>query len=561
MIMGRIFQFFKDMKFKYKLLLSYLIVIIIPISILGAYSYALSKDYIKEQTVRELTNSVDDIQKRVGEKIQEYSNIMDVVIYDYKVQRIMTYYYTDWFVLLAELKERLESFITLTIYSKTNVESYNSMLRPYSEVSGEIWAKDAMESSIIKNYYEHGDLLFVKKILDMYSTRDLGIICVSMSPADFFSKCIGIKKKMFTAVITDPNNNVIYCKSTLPDNIPLIPQTKLGNMDTSVLKYSGIEYIIVKREVFKPGWTLYYYVPSSEISHNFGKIIIATMLIIISCIVFLLLIIYIFTITFVRRIQSLNNKMKSIEKGNMILTISSNSKDEIGELTNSFGMMLNRINSLISEVYESKITQKEIELRLLQVCINPHFLYNSLSIINWKAIKIGSSEISNIVTTLASFYRTTLNKGNNFTSFTNEFTNTKAYIDIQLIMHDDSFSVEYGIDEEIYHWDTLNLTLQPIVENAIEHGIDRKRDGKGALRISGADKGDHIEIAVGDNGPGMDKSTMESSLKKKSKGYGLRSVDQRIKIFFGEQYGISVKSILGEGTCVYIKLPKYKSSE
>ena len=185
------------------------------------------------------------------------------------------------------------------------------------------------------------------------------------------------------------------------------------------------------------------------------------------------------------------------------------------------------------------------------------FLYNSLSIINWKAIEIDASEISHIVTTLSNFYRTTLNRGEKFTSFRNEFINAMSYIDIQLIMHDYSFDVEYSIDENIYEYYTLNMTLQPIIENAIEHGIDKKRFGRGYIRIIALDKKDFIEIQIIDNGPGMDNSVIENSLIKQSKGYGLRSVDQRIKLFFGDRYGIKISSKCDEGTYVYIKLPKY----
>ena len=253
--------------------------------------------------------------------------------------------------------------------------------------------------------------------------------------------------------------------------------------------------------------------------------------------------------------------MKEVQESNLSTNISSSSKDEIGELTNSFAEMLNRINHLINEVYKSKITQKEIELRLLQVCINPHFLYNSLSIINWKAIEIDASEISVFTTTLSNFYRTTLNRGEEFTPFRNEFINARSYIDIQLVMHDYSFDIEYSIDENIYEYYTLNMTLQPIIENAIVHGIDKKRSGRGAIKIIALDKKDLIEIQIIDNGPGIDHSIIESSLVKQSKGYGLRYVEQRIKLFFGERYGIKISSEPDKETSVFIILPKYIPSK
>ena len=114
----------------------------------------------------------------------------------------------------------------------------------------------------------------------------------------------------------------------------------------------------------------------------------------------------------------------------------------------------------------------------LQAQINPHFLYNSLSLINWKAIEKGNDDISDITLALSNFYRTSLNKGRNTLSIAEEISNVKSYIAIQLIMHDDEFDVDYDIAEEILPYETLNLILQPIVENAIEHGIDVKSDGE-----------------------------------------------------------------------------------
>ena len=216
--------------------------------------------------------------------------------------------------------------------------------------------------------------------------------------------------------ITDSENNVVFLRNTLPKNIPNIPLAKFSYMDEGITKYNDSKYLVIKSEIFKPGWTLLLCSLNNG-SYTYRKNNYCYRLIIVSCIIILLLIIYFFSNTFVKPIQYLNKKMKDVREGNLSVNISSSSKDEVGELTNSFAEMLNRINNLINEVYESKIAQKEIELRLLQVCINPHFLYNSLSIINWKAIEIDASEISHIVTTLSNFYRTTLNRGEKFTSF------------------------------------------------------------------------------------------------------------------------------------------------
>jgi two-component system sensor histidine kinase YesM len=567
MSLNKLLKFIKDLKFKEKLFLSYIVVIIIPITTLGIYSYTQSKEFLRKQAEQVLVNHVRNIENKVIDKTKKYDEITGYLVFDDRMQKIMNNYYTDRFTLLDELTNYLDTFISLimlsynidkiTIYSKTGIPDYKYMINSYDEVSNELWAKETSKSNTINHYYEDNSLLFTRNVTDTSTNRELGIISVRLDPYKFFSECIEIRDGSYAIDITDSENNVVFLRNTLPKNIPNIPLAKFSYMDEGITKYNDSKYLVIKSEIFKPGWTLCYYVPLTMVAIHTEKIIIATALIIVSCIIILLLIIYFFSNTFVKPIQYLNKKMKDVREGNLSVNISSSSKDEVGELTNSFAEMLNRINNLINEVYESKIAQKEIELRLLQVCINPHFLYNSLSIINWKAIEIDASEISHIVTTLSNFYRTTLNRGEKFTSFRNEFINAMSYIDIQLIMHDYSFDVEYSIDENIYEYYTLNMTLQPIIENAIEHGIDKKRFGRGYIRIIALDKKDFIEIQIIDNGPGMDNSVIENSLIKQSKGYGLRSVDQRIKLFFGDRYGIKISSKCDEGTYVYIKLPKY----
>ncbi|WP_256217714.1 sensor histidine kinase [Paenibacillus sp. OV219] len=231
-------------------------------------------------------------------------------------------------------------------------------------------------------------------------------------------------------------------------------------------------------------------------------------------------------------------------------------RDEIGELELRFSKMLASINMLIEEGYKNKISQKEAELRALQSQINPHFLYNALSVINWKAIAAGSEDISNVAGLLSTFYRTSLNKGKDMMSVRDELLNTKSYVEMQLIMHDDNFDVVYQIDEDVLDHHMIKLVLQPIVENAIEHGIDQKRSGKGVLRMSGTLEGGAIVFRVEDNGPGMTQELVDEVLVQQSKGYGLFNVQERIRVQYGGGYGISIKSELGEGTCVTVKLPK-----
>ena len=255
-------------------------------------------------------------------------------------------------------------------------------------------------------------------------------------------------------------------------------------------------------------------------------------------------------------ITRLEENMHEVEKGNRTLMVVSDSKDEIGGLIRGFGSMLAEINRLIKENYENKLSLRKAEMKALQAQINPHFLYNSLSLINWKAIEAGADDISEVTLALSSFYRTSLNRGKNVLTVEKEIENVKSYIKIQSCMHDNSFDTVIDVDEGILRYQTLNLLLQPLVENAIDHGIDMKEDGRGFIKIIGRQTADTITLTVEDNGVGMDEETAQKIITFKSKGYGVANVNQRIRLFYGEPYGLQIESSIGSGTHCTVTIPK-----
>ena len=217
--------------------------------------------------------------------------------------------------------------------------------------------------------------------------------------------------------------------------------------------------------------------------------------------------------------------------------------------------MIFQIKSLIEDVYESKLIQKDYEMKALQAQINPHFLYNTLSLINWMAIEADQTEISKITLNLSTFYRTALNKGKNTLTVRDELKNTRSYLDIQLMMHDYEFDVDIDINDEILEYKILNLILQPLVENAIDHGIDLKTNGRGRITITGKKEKDNIYLIVEDNGVGMEQDKINTILTNKSKGSGVRNVNERIKLYYGEDYSMHIESEIGRGTKIIIKIP------
>ena len=248
--------------------------------------------------------------------------------------------------------------------------------------------------------------------------------------------------------------------------------------------------------------------------------------------------------------------MNQIHLGFRKVTVSSNSNDEVGVLIRSFRRMMDEMNRLISEVYESKIKLQNSEMKALQAQINPHFLYNSLSIINWKAIEAGEEDISKVTLALSTYYRTSLNRGETMTTVENEVNNIRAYLKIQLIMHDNSFKVEEQYDTDTAAMEIPKLILQPLVENAIDHGIDMSEQEDRILKIRISQDEGNLLLSVSDNGVGMEQEKADQIITYQSSGYGVRNVSERIQVLYGEEGGVSVESAPDRGTTVTIKIPK-----
>ena len=268
-----------------------------------------------------------------------------------------------------------------------------------------------------------------------------------------------------------------------------------------------------------------------------------------------------FSRLFTRKIEELTRNMDRVNHGSREVTVTSDSGDEVGILIRSFRRMMDEINRLIDEVYVNKLSLKEYELKALQAQINPHFLYNTLSAINWMALKGGQKEISRVTLALSAFYRTALSKGEDMVTVENCIRNMEAYLEIQLVMHDNDFTVEWDVDESIKNEKMPKLLLQPVVENALEHGLDEKEEGERKLKLSFLDMDQEMLIMVQDNGPGMDQEKADTLVTYQAQGYGLKNVNDRIRLLYGEDYAVRIFSRPGEGTKVEMRFPKERKKE
>ncbi len=315
----------------------------------------------------------------------------------------------------------------------------------------------------------------------------------------------------------------------------------------------GVRYYGFRSEISETGWHCICYVPEKNLVAADRNILSVTVFYYLLAILLCFLMSSILCRLLTEPIKKLQHSIRQVENEDFSVRLSSPYRDEIGQLTNSFGSMVKKLNTLIHEVYQSQIVQKEAEFKMLQSQLNPHFLYNTLSFINWKAIQAGQNDIARISRDISSFYRTALNSGKALTTVREELLNAKSYVNIQLALHNNSFDVSYQADESVLGSKVICNLLQPLIENALEHGIDRKRDGRGLLTVSTTEEENRLALRISDNGPGFTEPIAEL-LGCDSKGYGLKNVNERIKIYYGEEFGLTAFE-KGGMTTIEIKIP------
>ena len=264
----------------------------------------------------------------------------------------------------------------------------------------------------------------------------------------------------------------------------------------------------------------------------------------------------------VRPIRATVLAMHRFSEGDFEVRLSEERKDEFGEMNRVFNETTRKIEELMHEATNSKLLNKEMEFKALQAQINPHFLYNTLDAIGWLCEEERCQDAVEMVNALAKLFRISISKGHELITIQKEVEHAKSYLKIQNFRYKNQFSYDFQIEEDCLQYYCNKITLQPIIENAIYHGLDRMVD-EGHIQIRIYSEGEDVIFRVEDNGVGMSEEQCRSILHKEpgdNSGIGIKNVNDRIKIYFGKEYGLSIESELDVGTCVTIRMPKVEEN-
>lgn len=586
----RINQKVKDLKYRHKMMAVILAAGLLSVAIITVYMQSGMTNLLIEKEVDNIEKSLDQAVRSIENQEQIYENLVDYLAYSEDLRTVLStsltsdyemyVMYTDVVDPLLQMPQVYHKEIRgISLYSDNIKVPHGDTLLPLDSAGNQPWFADVEETTLMKWTMARegsGRIVASRKFYD--GNEIIAVLSMQLDCRAVLEPFINLIKDDMGGIILDSGGNVVYADHAISSEYePNKPES---------LSYIKKNYTYSIREMESTGWKFCMYCPTKVISRSAVSLMLRNIPVVIGCIILLAVIGYFSSRRLVSRLELLTENMNQIHLGMRKVTVTSDAGDEVGVLIRSFKRMMDEMNRLISEVYESKIRLQNSEMKALVAQINPHFLYNSLSIINWKAIEAGEDEISKVTLALSTYYRTSLNRGETMTTIENELNNIRAYLRIQSVMHDGSFHVIEDVDMSVGDVQVPKLILQPLAENAIDHGLDisekkehilwislrlepcegeaegGRNDGSGQRDQSGQNDRtvmsgeENIIFEVRDNGVGMDAEKVASLLDYSSNGYGLRNVYERIKVLYGERGDVKVSSEPGKGTTVSIIIPR-----
>ena len=325
--------------------------------------------------------------------------------------------------------------------------------------------------------------------------------------------------------------------------------------------FQGEKRFVTVKTVGYTGWKLVGITPAKGISFSGVKTRLFIVFVILLILFLLVLINYYISSRITNPIHELENSVGELEDGNLEAEISIKGSYEIQHLGRSITSMAQQIQVLMKDIVAEHESKRKSEFDTLQSQINPHFLYNTLDIIVWMIENEQKSEAVKVVTALARFFRISLSRGKSIIRVSDELEHVRNYLMIQHMRFKNKFTYQIQADDDVLEMASLKLMLQPLVENAIYHGMEFM-DGDGEILIRASKKGDELLFSIEDNGLGMCPEQVERLLtdtshvpSRRGSGIGVRNVNERIRLYFGEDYGLEIDSEPDEGTRIYIHLP------
>lgn len=593
-----------DMKMEYKLLLSHLTLSVLAILLLTTLLYTNSAGILERKLLNSAEATSEKIILSLENIIQKYDNMtysfsmMETVTdiyshpgpdYDYSsIRKDRTDFENAMFSCIPVQIRNSVPDCDIRVYFQDSFPYFNNASRyfTYSSIEEEDWFK-----RVYSTYRKNRSSFFILSSQELsgeksedtpymsiarvmpdknYYPSPLAILRLDF-PESYLNEAINPNNfdNALTFLVSDETNRLVSLSSASTESLyrELTLSRPVPDSDTldSWHRYrlDGTDYFVIRQTLPSYPLTLITMLPSKSLLSEYYLHRNFTFLIGGILLVLCLFLSTVLAKTMSGRIIRLTSRMKQVKKGELISLPSSiiQGKDEIGELTSTYNYMIHAMEDLIEKEYLLGQETKNAELKILQAQINPHFLYNTLDMIQWFAEEGMLSQIEESVSSLATFYRLSLSNGKEFISLREEMEHVRSYIRLQRLRFPDTFLYEEELDEGLLDYLLPKTTLQPLVENAITHGLQESKRIPGHLLIKiEKEEGKNIRISILDDGAGMKKPPRTTpnggtSRENSGHGFGIPNVSSRLTLLYGPGYGVVFEHNIPEGTIAIVRIP------
>lgn len=585
-----------------KIVLTYFFFVFILVGILAASIYTFTASAIRTQNTFSLQQGFNQASSYLTYKLNGISSSSDMVIYNVSLNDVLNKDLQSYSVMdqiadskmilhLMKSMQESEDIKRARIYVPDSLifSGNNVNICPLSQAQSASWwtplfqkkglhlfvGNDSLEDT---TYRDGACIALIRAMYRQDNYSELSFILRLDIPLQTVEGILNSANYTFDSctLLLDHTGKII-ANSNIGDPFPLL-ETTPGKLtlpsfaeDAVVpIQLDGQKYMAMQSSIRGTEWNMVTLVPYSSF------ILAITSLVKIICGVSALILLLAWFLskpvayTITKRIDSLCGYMQQTKDGILKEVPDMIYKDEIGTLTENYNFMIARIHTLLHENYQMGRELKSAEYKALQSQINPHFLYNTLDMISWLSYQQKPEQINSVVYSLASFYKLSLNKGKYIVPISDEISHVSYYMKIQDLRFSGEIRFLTDIDPVILQYSIPKITLQPIVENALFHGILEKKSKSGQITIHGLLSGEEVILIVADDGVGIPPAQLgkllEPSASDEHQGdtgshYGLRNINKRMKLQYGEQYGLSFESRPGEGTKVILHLPSLHVDE
>lgn len=586
----KVVQVTNNFKLKHKLIISYILVVMIPVMIVGGGVVSYFRSQAMDRAIDQATNNVEKTKSQLGNLLRIPMDVSNTLLLDKDLERMVTTRYES----VLELTKAYLNYDEFTRFKRTyreiaGVRFYydnqtlinNLELIPIDENTSKThWYQQAMSTkSLIWTYIDDNEPIPVRKLslirqLPFPERRTSGVLMVSLDQNELNRMLL---QEPFETLIADEAGNVVAAKDSsfvgktlesLDFGVDL-SQLEKGTHKLNIKgepSYMIVDELIPENSI--NGLRVVSVFSTESIVKDANKVSLIGLVIILLVLLIALAFVYIVSFLTSNRLLRLSRHLNRLALGDLNVVSRIDGNDEIGQLSRQFNYMVESIRSLMNQVVEKteqntalEIAQREIKLKMMASQINPHFLFNALESIRMNAHMKGEKEIANVVRLLGRLMRKNLEVGRESTPIKEEIEMVRSYLEIQKFRYEDRLKYELNIDPQAQEIRIPPLIIQPLVENAVVHGVEDKEDGV-EVNVDIQFNGELLVIRIRDNGLGMTPQRLDEVIhsisspdESENNRIGLRNVHQRLVLSYGEEHGLKIFSEYGRGTEFSFTIP------